>query len=99
MILSLRALGICTSTVLVFQTSIHDSFLSILLFIKSWIKKGFADEDLICTSMIKELILPLVNCEIISEKMEAEANGIARLIEDPNYVRRSKIIYRCRCRS
>jgi hypothetical protein len=98
MILSLRALGICRLTMLNFQTSIDDPFLSILLFIESWLKKGFADEDLKCTSMIKELVLPLVSCEAISEKMEAEANEIVRLIEEPNYVRRSKIIYRCRCR-
>jgi hypothetical protein len=67
-----------------------DSFLSILLFIESWLKKGFADEDLECTSMIKGLILPLVGSETISETMEAKANGIARLIDDPDYVRRSR---------
>jgi hypothetical protein len=70
------------------QTSIDDSFLSTLLFIESWLKKGFADEDLKCTSMIKELVLPLVHSETISEKMEAQAKEIARLIEDPDYVRR-----------
>jgi hypothetical protein len=72
------------------QTSIDHSFLSIVLFIESWLKKGFADEDLKCTSMIKELVLPLVDSETISEKMEAEAREIARLIEDPDYVRRSR---------
>jgi hypothetical protein len=71
--------------------SIDDSFLSILLFIESWLKKGFADEDLKCTSMIKELVLPLVDSAIISEKMEeAKAKEIARLIEDPDYVRRNR---------
>jgi hypothetical protein len=58
-----------------------------LLFIESWLKKGFADDDLKCTSMIKELVLPLVNSEEISEKMEAEAREIARLIKDPDCVR------------
>jgi hypothetical protein len=70
-------------------SSIDDSFLSILLFIESWLKKGFADEDLKCTSMIEELVFPLVDSETISEKMEAEAKEIARLIKDPDYVRRS----------
>jgi hypothetical protein len=90
LILLLRALGIRTLTMLSLQTSIDDSFLSILLFIESWLKKGFADEDLKCTSMIKELVLPLVDSETISEKMEAEAKEIARLIKDPDYVRHSR---------
>jgi hypothetical protein len=76
--------------VLSLQTSIDDSFFSILLFIESWLKKGFADEDLKCTSMIKELVLPLVHSETISEKMEAKAKEIARLVKDPDYVRRSR---------
>ncbi len=67
-----------------------DSFLSILLFIESWLKIGFADEDLKCTSMIKELVLPLVGSETISEKMEAKAKEIECLIDDPDYVRRSR---------
>ncbi len=71
------------------QTSIDDSLLSILLFIESWLKKGFADEDLRCTSMINELVLPLVDSETISEKMEEKAKEIASLIKDPDYVRRS----------
>jgi hypothetical protein len=61
-----------------------------LLFIESWLKKGFADEDLKCSSMIEELVLPLVDSETISEKMEAEAKEIARLIKDPDCVRRSR---------
>ena len=73
-----------------FQTSIDGSFLSILLFIESWLKKGFADKDLKCTSMIKKLVLPLVDSKTISEKMEAEAKEIARLIDDPDCVRRSR---------
>jgi hypothetical protein len=60
-----------------------------LLFIESWLKKGFADEDLECSSMIKEFVLPLVDSETISEKMEAKVKEIAHLIEDPDYVRRS----------
>jgi hypothetical protein len=72
------------------QTSIDHSFLSILLFIECWLNKGFADEDLKCTSMIEELVLPLVDSETISEKMEAKAKEIARLINDPYHVRRSR---------
>ena len=72
------------------QTNIDDSSLRILLFIESWLKKGFADEDLRCTSMIKELVLPLVDSETISEKMEAKAKEIALLIEDSDYVCRSR---------
>jgi hypothetical protein len=71
------------------QASIDDLFLSILHFIESWLKKGFADEDRKCSSMIKELVLPLVDSETISEKMEAKANEIKHLIEDREYVRRS----------
>ena len=70
-------------------TSVDGSSLSILLFIESWLKKGFADEDRKCSSMIKELVLPLVDSETISEKMEAKANEIKHLIEDREYVRRS----------
>jgi hypothetical protein len=72
------------------QTGIDDSFLSILLFIESWLKKGFADEDLKCSSMIEELVLPLVDSETICEELEAKAKEIARLIKDPDCVRRSR---------
>ncbi len=90
MILSLRVRGIRRLTTHSLQTSIDGSSPSILLFIESWLKKGFADEDLKCTSMIKELILPLVDSEIISETMQAKANEIASLIEDPDSVRQSR---------
>ena len=75
---------------LFFGTSIDDSFLSILLFIESWLKKGFADEDLECSSMIKEFVLRLVDSRTFSETMEAKAKEIVRLIEDPDYVRHSR---------
>ncbi|KAI0003230.1 hypothetical protein BJV74DRAFT_881692 [Russula compacta] len=55
---------------------------SILLFIESWLRKGFEDEDLRCSSIIKEFALAIVG----SEAMEAKAAEIARLIEDPDYV-------------
>jgi hypothetical protein len=41
--------------------------------------------------MIEELILPLVGSETISEKMEAKVKAIVRLIDDPDYVRRSRL--------
>jgi len=40
--------------------------------------------------MIEKLVLPLVNSEKISEKMDAEAEEIARLVRDPDYVRRNR---------
>ena len=68
---------------------VDNYFSSILLFIESWLKKGFGDEELKCSLMIKELVLGLVGSELVSETMEAKAREIASLIEDPNYVRRS----------
>lgn len=69
------------------QTCSDDSSLSILIFIESWLKKGFEDEGLKCSSMIKEFVLALVDSETVSETMQAKAREIASLIEDPNYVR------------
>jgi len=40
--------------------------------------------------MIEELVLPLVDSEIISVTMEAEAKETARLVRDPDYVRRNR---------
>jgi hypothetical protein len=61
-----------------------------LLFIESWLKKGFGDEELRCSSMIKELALALVGSETISETMESKAREIVSLIDDPDYVRCSR---------
>ena len=41
--------------------------------------------------MIKELVLPLVDSETISEKMEVKAKEIVCLIEDPDYVCRNRL--------
>jgi hypothetical protein len=60
-----------------------------LLFIESWLKKGFADEELKCSSMIKEFVLALADSESVSVTMETKAREIASLIDDPSYVRRS----------
>ena len=62
------------------------SVFSILLFVESWLKKGFEDEELKCSSMIKEFVLGLVASESVSEAMETKAREIASLIDDPNYV-------------
>lgn len=69
------------------QMSFADSSSRILLFIESWLRKGFEDEELRCSSMIKEFVLAIVG----SEAMEAKAAEIARLIEDPDYVRRCSL--------
>ena len=69
------------------KTCSDDSSLSILIFIESWLKKGFEDEGLKCSLMIKEFVLALVDSETVSETMQAKAREIASLIEDPNYVR------------
>jgi hypothetical protein len=69
------------------KTCFDDSSLSTLIFIESWLKKGFEDEGLKCSSMIKEFVLALVGSETVSEKMEAKAKEIASLIENPNCVR------------
>jgi hypothetical protein len=58
--------------------------LSILLFIESWLKKGFEDPNLSCSSKIKEFILAIPGSE--SDMMEAKAAEIARLVEDAEYV-------------
>jgi hypothetical protein len=61
-----------------------------LLFIESWLKKGFEDKELKCSSTIKEFVLALVGSETISETMESKAREIASLIDDPHFVRHSR---------
>jgi hypothetical protein len=56
---------------------------SILLFIESWLKKGFEDDELDCSMMIRRFVLAIRG----SETMEAKAKEIAGLIESPNSVR------------
>jgi hypothetical protein len=63
---------------------------SILLFIESWLKKGFEDGELNCSSTIKEVVVALVSSKTVSETMEAKAREIANLLEDPDYVRRNR---------
>ncbi|KAI0303378.1 hypothetical protein B0F90DRAFT_1816199 [Multifurca ochricompacta] len=68
---------------------------SILLFIESWLKKGFEDEDLRCSSMIEEFVLSVSGSQIMEEK----AKEIASLINDPENVclRRPERGPRLRC--
>jgi hypothetical protein len=56
-----------------------------LLVIESWLKKGFEDEELKCSSRIKEFALTIVG----SRTMEAKAREIVEMVGNPEYVRRS----------
>lgn len=73
---------------LLLATSVDGPSLSILLFIESWLKKGFEDVDLSCSSKIKEFAGVISDSE--SERMEKKAATIARLVDDPEYVGRTK---------
>ncbi|KAI9450592.1 hypothetical protein F5148DRAFT_585958 [Russula earlei] len=55
---------------------------SILLFIESWIKKGFEDEDLTCSSKIRGFALSISG----PEDLNAKAAEIASMIFNPDYV-------------
>ena len=61
-------------------------FPSILLFIESWLKKGFEDSELTCSSKIREFALSVTG----SQKMEEKAEEIASLVDDPDYVGQSE---------
>ena len=58
---------------------------SILLFIESWLKKGFEDPELTCSSKIREFALSVTGSQIMEEK----AGEIASLIDDPDHVGQS----------
>jgi hypothetical protein len=60
-----------------------------LLFIESWIKKGFEDEDLTCSSKIREFILAI--SESGPEELKAKAVEILNTIFDPDYVGRDRL--------
>jgi hypothetical protein len=59
-----------------------DPFPRILLFIESWLKKGFEDSQLTCSSKIKEFALSVTG----SQKMEEKAGEIASLVDDQDNV-------------
>ena len=54
----------------------------ILLFIESWLKKGFEDPELTCSSKIREFARSVTG----SPKMEAKAREIETLVDDPDNV-------------
>ena len=54
----------------------------ILLFIESWIKKGFEDPELICSSRIREFVRSVTG----SRTMEVKARQIEILVDDPAHV-------------
>ena len=58
-----------------------------MLFIESWLKKGFEDVDHSCSSKIKEFVGVISDSE--SERMEEQAAAIIRLVDDPEYVGRT----------
>jgi hypothetical protein len=55
----------------------------ILLFIESWLKKGFEDPELTCSSKIREFARSVSG----SQTMEEKAREIEALVDDPNHVR------------
>jgi len=59
---------------------------SILLFIESWLKKGFEDEELRLSPIIKEFAKSIRG----SQTMEEKAAEIASLVDDRTYVRRRR---------
>ncbi|KAF8273843.1 hypothetical protein EI94DRAFT_1715048 [Lactarius quietus] len=67
------------------DTSLAGSRYSILLFVESWLKKGFEDPDLICSSRIREFARSVTGCQTVEEK----AREIASLVDALDHVRRS----------
>lgn len=58
----------------------------ILLFIERWLKKGFEDPELTCSSKIREFARSVYG----SHTMEAKAKEIVSLVDDPDYIRLRK---------
>ena len=63
-------------------TSPDDCSLSILIFIESWLKRGFEDEELKCSARLKDFVLSIRG----SGTMEEKARELASLIDNPDYV-------------
>ncbi|KAF8266619.1 hypothetical protein EI94DRAFT_1786854 [Lactarius quietus] len=66
------------------DASMASSRYSILLFIESWLKKGFEDPDHNCSSKIREFARSVTG----SQTMEEKAREIASLVDSPDHVRR-----------
>jgi hypothetical protein len=64
----------------------NDWSLSILLFVESWLKKGFEDEELKCSARIKDFALAISG----PVHMETKAQEIVSLIDNPDYVCRNR---------
>ena len=58
----------------------------ILLFIESWLKKGFEDLDLTCSSKIRDFARSVTG----SQTMEEKAREIASLVDTPDHVSQSE---------
>ena len=58
----------------------------ILVFIESWLKKGFEDPGLTCSSKIREFARSVTG----SQTMETKAREIETLVDDPAYVRQNE---------
>ncbi|KAH9001757.1 hypothetical protein EDB92DRAFT_1812453 [Lactarius akahatsu] len=56
---------------------------SILVFVESWLKKGFEDPELTCSSKIREFARSVSG----SQTMEAKAREVGDLVDDPDHVR------------
>jgi hypothetical protein len=52
------------------------------MFIESWLKTGFEDEELKCSARLKEFILAIRG----SSTMEEKARELASLIDSPDHV-------------
>ncbi|KAH8980822.1 hypothetical protein EDB86DRAFT_3087571 [Lactarius hatsudake] len=55
----------------------------ILVFVESWLKKGFEDPELTCSSKISEFARSVSG----SQTMEAKAREVVDLVDDPDHVR------------
>ncbi|KAH9057641.1 ras guanine nucleotide exchange factor domain-containing protein [Lactarius vividus] len=56
---------------------------NILVFVESWLKKGFEDPELTCSSKIREFARSVSG----SQTMETKAGEIVGLVDDPDHVR------------
>ncbi|KAH9039390.1 hypothetical protein EDB84DRAFT_1436992 [Lactarius hengduanensis] len=55
---------------------------NILVFVESWLKKGFEDPELTCSSKIREFARSVSG----SQTMEAKAREVVDLVDDPDHV-------------
>ena len=53
---------------------------------ESWLKKGFEDPELTCSSKIREFARSITSRNTGSQTMEAKAKEIETLVDDPGNV-------------